>query len=103
MDSESPDQTANAQADLGLCCPHVHDDMFLHGAAYDVAITQQITSCHNIKLTTRYITVVTGVKRPHAIRENVFFFFFFFFFFFLCGGGVGGCGGWWGEVQLLRS
>ena len=31
VDSECPDQTADAQADLGLCYPHMPEDMFLYG------------------------------------------------------------------------
>ena len=33
-DSEGPDQIADAQADLGLCCPHIPEDTFPHGAAH---------------------------------------------------------------------
>ena len=32
MNSEGPDQTV--QADLGLCCPHMLEDMFSHGMAH---------------------------------------------------------------------
>ena len=31
-DSERSDQTADAQAHLGLCCPHMPEDMFSHAA-----------------------------------------------------------------------
>ena len=33
MDSQGPDQTADVQSDLDLCCPHIYKDMLLHGAA----------------------------------------------------------------------
>ena len=33
VDNECPGQTVDAQADLGLCCPHMHKEMFSHGAA----------------------------------------------------------------------
>ena len=37
IDSEGPDQTV--QADLGLCCPHMPEDMFSHGMAqYDLSV-----------------------------------------------------------------
>ena len=31
-DSEGPDQTANAQADQGIRCPHMPEETCLHGA-----------------------------------------------------------------------
>ena len=31
--SEGPVQTADVQADLGLCCSHMPDDTFLHDVA----------------------------------------------------------------------
>ena len=33
-DSEGPDQTALAQSDLGLRCPHMPEDMFSQGTAH---------------------------------------------------------------------
>ena len=33
-DSEGPDQTEETHADLDLCCPHLPEDMFLHGTAH---------------------------------------------------------------------
>ena len=32
-DSEGPDQTAKAQSDLGLRCPHMPEDTVSHGVA----------------------------------------------------------------------
>ena len=37
-ESEGPYQTADAQADLGLCCPHMPKDTFLLGAAHVVVL-----------------------------------------------------------------
>ena len=38
VDNKGPDQPAHpcmdGQADLGLCCPHMLKDMFLHAAAH---------------------------------------------------------------------
>ena len=34
VESEGPDQTAEAQADLGLRRPHMPEDTFSHGPAY---------------------------------------------------------------------
>ena len=32
-DSKVPEQTMDAQADLGLRCQHMHEDTFSHGVA----------------------------------------------------------------------
>ena len=34
VDSEGPDQTADAQTDLGRCCPHMFEDTVSNGAAH---------------------------------------------------------------------
>ena len=41
MDSEGPDQTADAQSDLDLCCPHIPKDMFSHGMAHIMLTIQK--------------------------------------------------------------
>ena len=37
-DSEGPVQTADMQADLGLCCLHMPDDTFLHDMALMIIV-----------------------------------------------------------------
>ena len=41
-DSEGPNQTADAQADLGLRCSHMPEDLFSHGADYLIMVHSYI-------------------------------------------------------------
>ena len=45
-DSEGPDQTADAQADLSLCCLHMPKDVFLHDTVHLVLKEQLELGLH---------------------------------------------------------
>ena len=42
VDSEGPDQTArHMQADLGLCCLHMPEDLFAHGVTHIIMVKNE--------------------------------------------------------------
>ena len=66
-DSEGPDQTARI-----LCCPHMPEETFSHGAAHLVDCPQYVTR------ETKHNLVALGTKNTQIIRKLVCGFLFDF-------------------------
>ena len=69
VDSEGPGvEGTDAQADLGLRCPHMFEDMFSHGAVHNSLRTKQIIICADFHRAFLNLVFVHGsqVYHPHS-------------------------------------
>ena len=71
--NEGPDQTARAQSDLGLRCPHTPGDMFSHDTAYLFSFSGRFTmpAFSAYSMSKRACIAFSDALRQEMLKFNV--------------------------------